>query len=173
MHTHQPPAGCSLLGRTRPCRRPSGSFRPCAGTRYMHTRHRQSARLQHVQITRTRARCACTTAAHTPALSAAGMAASHPSAARSMAASRDARRRCQGSGPISPSLRTREAKQSAAYGCRCAASTRGSQSACCRTPTKGTRTAGSARRGQQRLGCNEERGEEDCGSRSKECEGGG
>ena len=88
MHTHQPPAGCSLLGRTRPCRRPSGSFRAYAGTRYMHTRHRQSACLLHVQITRTRARCACTTAAHAPALSAAGVAASHPSTARSKAALR-------------------------------------------------------------------------------------
>ena len=48
MHTHQIPPGRGLLGRTGPRRRPSGGFRPHAGT-HMHTQHRRSARLLHEQ----------------------------------------------------------------------------------------------------------------------------
>ena len=49
MHTHQIPPGCSLLGRTRPRRRPSGGFRRACRHTHMHTRQRRSERLLHKQ----------------------------------------------------------------------------------------------------------------------------
>jgi hypothetical protein len=89
MHTHQIPPGCSLLGRTRPRRRPSGGFKPHAGTHTTCTHDTGDPCAYYMsKYARARARCTCTAAAHTPASSAAGPATTCPPAARSTAASR-------------------------------------------------------------------------------------
>ena len=88
MLTHQTPPGCSLLGRTRPRRRPSGGFRPHAGT-HTCTHDTGDPRAYYMsKHTRARARCTFMVVAHAPALASAAPAASRPAVARSAAASR-------------------------------------------------------------------------------------
>ena len=88
MHTHQTPPGCSLLGRTRPRRRPSGGFRPHAGT-HTCTHDTGDPRAYYMsKKARARARCTFTAVSHAPTLVAAAPAASRPAVARSTAASR-------------------------------------------------------------------------------------
>jgi hypothetical protein len=87
MLTHQTPPGCSLLGRTRPRRRPSGGFRPHAGT-HTCTHDTGDPRAYYMsKHTRARARCTFMVVAHAPALASAAPAASRPAVARSAAAS--------------------------------------------------------------------------------------
>ena len=88
MHTHQTPPGCSLLGRTRPRRRPSGGFRPHAGT-HTCTHDTGDPRTYYMsKKARARARCTFTAVSHASTLVAAAPAASRPAVARSTAASR-------------------------------------------------------------------------------------